>query len=83
MVSGVLSKAGVTVQVMAMFYKEVVQVVMLYGSEIWVITDVMMKVLEGFHHRIDKRIMGKTVRKVGAEVWECPPMEDALETVGL
>ena len=32
--------------------------VLLYGSEIWVVTGVMLKVLEGFHHRATRRITG-------------------------
>ena len=45
--------------------------------------DVIMKVLEGFHNRIARRIAGKTARKVGEEGWEQPPMEEALEAAGL
>ena len=37
---------------MEMFYKAVVQAVLSYRIEIWVIMDSMMKVLEGFHCRI-------------------------------
>ena len=38
MVLGVLVKAAVTVQAREMFYKSVVQAVLLYRSDIWVIT---------------------------------------------
>ena len=72
MVSGVLVKAGAMVQARVMFYKAVVQSVLVYRSEIWVIKDVMMKELEGFHNRINWRIAGKTERIVGKEGWECP-----------
>ena len=43
--------------------KTLVQVVILYRSEIWVMTDEIMTVLEGFHHRIARRIAGMTTRK--------------------
>ena len=56
---------------------------LLYGSESWVVTDAMMKVLEGFHHRIDRRITGKTARCVREEGWEWPPVEEALELAGM
>ena len=56
---------------------------MLYRSESWVFTDAIMKVLEGFHHWIARRITGKTAWRVGEEVWECPPAEEALEAAGL
>ena len=45
MVLGVPAKAGMTVQVRAVLYNSVVQLVLIYGSKIWVVTDVMMKVL--------------------------------------
>ena len=45
MVLGVLVKTGGTVRSRAIIYKGVVQVVLIYGREIWVITDSIMKVL--------------------------------------
>ena len=46
----VLMKAVATVRVWEMMYNVVVQTVLLYGRNSWVVTDVMLKVLEGFHH---------------------------------
>ena len=46
-----------------MMYKSVVQAVLLYGSEIWVVMDAMMTVLEGSHDRIYRQILGVIVRK--------------------
>ena len=43
----------------------------------------MLKVLEGFHHRIARRISGKTAIRVGDTQWEYPPIEEALEEAGL
>ena len=51
----------------------------MYGSESWVITDLMMKVLEGFHHHVYHRIVGKMARSVRAEGWVWPPVEETLE----
>ena len=48
-----LVKTGVHIKAQAMMYKVVVQVVLLYERESWVVTDVMMVVLDGFHHRIN------------------------------
>ena len=45
LVSGVLVKAGETVQVREMFYKAVVQAFLIYRSENWVIMDSIMNVL--------------------------------------
>ena len=65
-----LVKVGAMVKSCAMMYKEVVQTLILYGSESWIVTDETVKVLEGFHHRISRRIMGKIDRRVGEEDWE-------------
>ena len=48
-----LVNTGVHIKAQAMMYKVVVQVVLLYERESWVVTDVMMVVLDGFHHRIN------------------------------
>ena len=49
-VGKVMTKTGETVQAWAMIYKVVVKTVILYGSEGWVVMDVMIKVLEENHH---------------------------------
>ena len=64
-------------------YKAVVQAVIMYGSNIWVVMDPMMKVLEGFHHSIARLISGMMVqRSVGGE-WERALVEAALEAAGI
>ena len=35
-----------------MMYKAVVHTVLIYGSGSWVVTDVILKLLEVFHHRV-------------------------------
>ena len=60
MISRVFKKTGATVWSREMMYKLLSQTVMLYGSESWVVTWVMLKVLEGFHHRSAIRITGMT-----------------------
>ena len=49
----------------SMIYKVEVQTVMLYRSKIWVVTDLMLNVLEGFHHRVYQRIAGISDWKFG------------------
>ena len=63
-------KAGEILQARDMFHKAVVQAVLVYGSDIWVIVYSMMKVLEGFHHQITQIITGKMERIIGTEGWE-------------
>ena len=59
MVSGVLVKLRATVQDRAMLYKTVVQAFLLYWIESLVITNAMMKVVEGFRHHINNSYLCK------------------------
>ena len=58
MLTNVLGKTGAPIKSRVMVYTAVVQSVLLYGSEIWVVIDLMITVLEGFHHSIKIRIAG-------------------------
>ena len=63
MITRVLAKMGATVWTCLIMYKAVAQLVLLYGSERWVMTGDMLKVLEGFHHRTARRITGVTEKR--------------------
>ena len=52
-----------------MLYKSVAQTVLLYGSESWVVTGAMLKFLEGFQHREDRRITIMMDRKTEDGEW--------------
>ena len=52
----ILGKTKAPIKSREMMQKAVAQAVLLYGSGSWVVTDVMMTVLEGFHHRILDRL---------------------------
>ena len=81
-VSRVLAREGANPRISGMFYKAVVQTVLLYGCESWVLSKTMDDVLVRFHHRIARRLSGCTARKRGDQ-WEYPPIAEALETAGL
>jgi len=81
-VSRVLVRDGANHRCMAMFYKAVVQSVLLFGSETWVISDRMMKALRGFHHRAARRITGMMPHRVGGE-WVYPATSDVLKKAGM
>jgi hypothetical protein len=67
-----------------MFYKAVVQSVLLYGCETWVITSQVLRVLEGFHHRVARRLSGKRPYYLSrGNQWVYPPIGEALEAAGL
>ena len=83
MVEKVLGKIGAPIKSWAMVYKAVFQAVLLYGSKIWMVTDAMMTVLEGFHHIIVRWIAGlREIMGDGWE-WEWSSLDTALETTGI
>ena len=43
----------------------------------------MLKVLEGFHHQVCRRIAGMSDGQVGWELCECSSVLKALETAGM
>ena len=59
-VAKVLDKTGGTIEAWVIMCNVVVQEVIIYGSEIGVVTGVIMMVLEEFHHSITIRIVGMT-----------------------
>ena len=67
-----------------MFYKAIVQSVLLYGCETWVVSPKVLQVLEGFHHRAARRLSGRSAQYLPREDrWVYPPIEEALEKAGL
>jgi len=83
-VSRVLTRDGADPRVCSMFYKAVAQSVLLYCCETWVVTPRVLKVLEGFHHRVARRLSGMRPRYLPREDrWDYPPLEEAMEKAGL
>ena len=53
-----------------MMYKAVVQEVLLYGREIWVVIGAMITLIEVFNHRISIQNVVITASKVYGKEWE-------------
>ena len=64
MAAKVLTNMGAMVRVQEMMYMSVVQTVLLYRIQGWVVTEAMLKVLEGFHHWVARRIARMLDRRV-------------------
>ena len=56
MVAKVLKNIGATVQSWEMIYKVIVQTVLLYRIDSWLVTEALLKVVEGFQHQVAWRI---------------------------
>ena len=65
MVAKGLKKMGATVQARVMMYTGVVHMVLLYGSKSWLVTEEILKVLEGFHYGVARMTAGMPSPRVG------------------
>jgi hypothetical protein len=83
LISRPLIKTGVDPRQIGLFYKTIVQAVLLHGSESWVITPQLLSILNGWHHRMARRIFGLMPTREHDGTWYYPPITDALEIAGL
>jgi hypothetical protein len=70
-------------KVMTSIYRAVVQAVLPYGAESWVLTKTMEQTLQTFHHRCARYITGQHIRQNPDGTWTCPPSAQVLEQAGL
>jgi hypothetical protein len=79
-VGQVLRAENVPPRIAAKFYKAVVQAVLLYGSETWVLLTAALASLEGFHIRAAYRMAVKHKPRRGpGNSWVYPKSKDVLE----
>ena len=64
------------------FFKVVVQAVLLFREETWVITPMMERSLENFHHGAARRITGRQPKRRGNGRWTYPPLKEAMIEAG-
>ena len=55
----VLSREGTDAQTLGQIYLAVVESDMIYGSETWVMTPRIGRILGGFHHRLARKLTGR------------------------
>jgi hypothetical protein len=82
-----LTKDHADTKTMSSLYKAVVQAVLLYGSETWVLTGAMEKTLQSFHWECARYITGKHIRPdlndLEGKIRICPLSDAILEEAGL
>ena len=71
-------KTGSAVWARGMLYNSFVQSVLLYKSNSLVVMVEMIKVLEGFHHQVARRITGMMVQRTTSGEWEWPLVAESL-----
>ena len=72
---GILSREGAT--------KRVVQQVLLFGAETWVVSPMMERALNAFIHGAARRLTGRQPQKGRDGKWNCPSLEGAMKEAGL
>jgi hypothetical protein len=84
-VSRVLTRDGATAKTKGKFYLAVVQSVLLYGSETWVLSEKMRRMLEGFHNRCARQMTRQFIHPdlENEGEWIHPPTATTLEAAGL
>ena len=73
---------GADLKVSSSFYRAVVQVVILYASETWVLLVSIAKRIEGMHTEVMRMITGKRAKLLGDGTWETPEVEGIQESAG-
>ena len=82
MIRRLLARDKATPQISAIFYRAIVETVLLYGSETWAITQPMLNTLNGFHKQCLWRLVGRQPRLDGDENWYIPPFGDTSSNTG-
>ena len=84
MVRKVLVRDRASPRVSGYFYNAVVQSVLLYGAETWVLTDPLIRRLDAFHHGVARQITGRRARFCRAtSEWLATPIAEVLQQAGL
>ena len=66
----ILSREGAEPRVSVFFFKAVVQVVLLFGEETWVVTPCMVIFLGGFQDQVERRLTGRILQWKTDGKWE-------------
>ena len=68
-------------RVSGFFFKVVVQAVLLFGAETWVVTPLMGRVLVGFQDQLARRLTGRISRRWEDGKWEYTSVATSREDV--
>ena len=78
----ILSREGADKRVPGNFFKAVVQQVLLFGAETWVVLPRMERALNYFMHGAARRITGRQPRRGWYSKWFYPSLEGAMKEAG-
>ena len=78
----ILSSEGADKRVLGNFFNAVVQQVLLFGADMWVVTPRMERALSSFLHGVSRRITGRHPQRGRDGKWFYPPLEGAMKEAG-
>ena len=81
--SRILTAESTSAKTRGYFYKAIVQAVLLYGSETWMLSESMLKQFESFHRRVALYLTGRHIRQLEDGTWLYPSSEGVLRDAGL
>ena len=64
-------------------YKSIVEAVLLFGAETWVLSKAMETKLQSFHRRCVRALTGQYLTKNPDGTWTCPSSEETLKEAGI
>ena len=76
-------REGANPRMSGRFYLLVVQKVLLFGAETWVVTQRIGNLLGSFQHRVSKRMEGMQPQRWTDGIWIYPPLDNSLQVTGL
>ena len=80
--SRILIQEGADTKVPGHFFKAVVQSVLMFGDETWVLIPRTERDLSSFQHRVTRRLTGRQPRRRGDGSWDYPLLATAMTEAG-
>ena len=78
-----IRREGATKRVSGNFFKAVVQQVLLFGAETWVVSPIMERALSAFILGAVRRLTGRQPQRDRDGKWSHPSLEGAMKEAGL
>ena len=78
-----LGRKGTYDRTLGRFYLVILKAVLLFGTDTWVLTPFIARLLGGFHNRVAQWITGNKSRRRSDRRWDYPPLEEAMQSAGL
>ena len=79
-ISNILKREGANAVTMSKFYRAIVQSVLLYGADSWIVKQSDLKKLRSFHHRAMRYMTGIHIKQKENDEWFYPDHEELMKT---